>query len=140
MRKFGLAGALTLALLAGLSACSLLRESPAAAQPGSTPNPAFPVVHVTADQVAQAMEEDHFFADYGYTTLLIQGTVLSARRQAGDLVISLDTSVPTKVMCNLGNYAGIVQVGSTVTVQSVYPERDASRQPSAVMIKNCSIP
>jgi hypothetical protein len=125
--------------LASLSACGLLREPQPISQPVILPNPTLPVVRVTADQVARAMEEDRFFADYGQTTLLVQGTVFSVKRQETDLIIGLDTAVPTKVMCDLGSYPGIVHVGATVTVKSAYPQRDASRQASAVMLRNCTI-
>ncbi len=127
-------------LLVILSGCGLLREPRPTVQSIPTPNPTFPVVRVTADQAARAMEQDRFFSDYGQTTLLIQGTVFSVKRQDTDLIIGLDTSVPTKVMCDLGAYLGIVRVGANVTIQSAYPQQDASRQPSAVMIKNCTIP
>ncbi len=130
-----------LLVVANLSACSYLREPRPNAPPLATPNVAFPVVQVSSDQVARAMEADQFFAEYGQVTLLIQGTVLAVKRQDnGDLFITLDTSVQTKVMCNLGHYFGIVRAGTTVTIQSANPQRDASRQPSAVMFNNCTIP
>jgi hypothetical protein len=120
-----------------LSACGLVRDT----QPTPGPvAPPFPVVHVTADHVARAMEEDRFFSDYGQTTLRIEGTVFSVNRQETDLIIGLDTSVPTKVMCDLGNYFGIIRVGASIIVQSAYPQRDASRQGSVLMLKNCTIP
>ena len=127
-------------LLLFLSACSWLREPAPTPLPADRPNPDFPVVHVTADQVAQAMEQDRFYSDYGFTTLLIEGPVASVRRQGTDLIVRLDTAFETKVVCNLGGYVGIVRAGTTITVRSVYPQRDVSRQPLAVMIENCTIP
>ncbi|MGB8646207.1 MAG: hypothetical protein WCF84_13295 [Anaerolineae bacterium] len=127
-------------VLASLSGCAWLREPLPTAPPVASPNPTFPVVQVTADQIARAMEEDRFFAEYGQTTLRIQGTVFSVKRQDADLVVGLDTTVTTKVMCDLGNYFGIVRVGATITIQSAYPQQDASRQASAVMFRNCTIP
>jgi hypothetical protein len=132
-------GFIILALVT-LSACKLQREPQPTAQPAYLPNPTLPVVHLTADQVARAMEEDRFFSDYAQTTLLIQGTVYSVKRLEGHLIIGLDTTVSTKVMCDLGAYFGIVHLGALVTVQSTNPQRDASRQGSAVMLKNCTIP
>ncbi len=132
--------AIVLLLLAILAACQYLREPNPAAPPVASPNPAFPVVHLTADEAAQAMEQDRFFSTYGQSTLLIQGTVSATRRQDADLFVTLGTTVPTKVICDLPNYLGIVRVGDTVTVQAAYPQRDASRQGSTVMIKNCAIP
>ncbi len=127
--------------LASLSACQYLREPRTTAPPVASPNPALPVVHATADQVARAMQADEFFSEYGQSTLLIQGTVFSVKRQDNsDLIIGLDTTVPTKVMCNLGRYLGIVRVGTIITIQSAYPQRDASRQASSIMFNNCTIP
>jgi len=123
-------------LFTSLAACGGLREP----QPAAQPNPILPIVHVTSDQIARAMQEDRFFAVYGQTTLLIQGTVLSVNQQGNDLVVALDTSLSIKVLCDIGSQSAAVHVGDTITVKSAYPERDASRQPSAVMLKNCSIP
>ncbi len=132
--------AIILLLLAMLSACQYLREPSPTPAPIPSPNPAYPVVHLTADQAARAMEDDEFFSDYGQSTLLIQGTVSATRRQDADLLITLDTTVPTKITCDLANYLGIVRVGDTVTIQSAYPRRDASRQGSTLMLKNCTLP
>ncbi len=129
-----------IALVASLAACSLMREPQPVSQPNATLPIVFPTVHATADQVARAMQEDHFFSDYGQTTLLVQGTVSSVNTQDNDVIVALETSVPTKVLCDLGDHPTTVQVGDSITVKSDYPQRDASRQSFAVMLKNCSIP
>jgi hypothetical protein len=129
-----------IALLTSLAACTLLREPQRIAQPNVTPRIVFPAVHVTADQVARAMQEDHFFADYGQTTLFVQGIVLSVNQQNNDLVVELDTSIPTKLLCDTGGHLSTVHIGDTIIVKSDFPQRDASRQTSAVMLRNCSIP
>jgi hypothetical protein len=134
VRRHGGRGAVLALLLANLAACGLLRE------PLPTPRPTAAAIGVTADQVAQAMEADQFYATYGQTTLLIQGTVASVNQQPNHLILELATRVPTRVLCDLGNQAASAKVGDTITVVSANPERDVSRQASAVMIKNCSIP
>ena len=116
-----------------LSACGLLRESLA------TPRPTT-VAQVTAEQVAQAMDEDRFYATYGQTTLLIQGTVAAVDQQPDDFVVTLATSVRTKVLCDLGNNAPGVKVGEAITVRSANPEKDVARQDAAVLIHNCTLP
>lgn len=127
------AAVLLLSLVASLSACGLLRE------PLPTPVPTT-VVRVTADQVAQAMEADEFWTTYGHGALLIQGTVASVNQQPNHFILELATSVPTTVLCDLGKQAASAKVGDTITVESANPEQDVLRQPSAVMIQNCTLP
>jgi hypothetical protein len=122
-----------LVLLICLPACGLLRE------PLATPRPTS-VVQVTADQVAQAMDGDHFYATYGQTTLLIQGTVAAIDPQPGHFILTLATSGSTQVLCDLGNKAPTVKTGDSVTVRSADPEKDIARQDAGVLIRNCTVP
>ena len=116
-----------------LSACGLLREPLATPQPTS-------VVQVSADQVAQAMDDDRFYATYGKTTLLIQGTVAAIDPQPQHFVLTLATSGSTQVLCDLGNQSAPIKAGDSVTVRSADPENDVARQDSGVLIHNCTIP
>jgi hypothetical protein len=116
-----------------LPACGLLRE------PVATPRPTT-VAQVTADQVAQAMDEDRFYATYGHSTLLIQGTVAAVDQQPDDFIVTLATGVRTKVLCDLGNKAPAVKVGEAITIRSANPEQDVARRDAAVLIHNCTIP
>jgi hypothetical protein len=120
-------------LLICLSACGLFRE------PLATPRPTT-VAQVTADQVAQAMDDDTFYATYGQTSLLIQGRVAAVDQQANHFIVTLATGVRTKVQCDLGNKAPAVRVGDTITIRSANPEQDVSRLDAAVLIHNCTIP
>lgn len=124
--------------LASLSACAFLREPTPSPQPIVTP--IFPIVRVTADQIARAMEQDQFFSQYGESTLLIQGTILLVNQQDNHFMVELDTTVPTKVWCDLGNHSSVVEAGDRITIQSAFPQRDALRQASALVLRNCSIP
>ncbi len=126
-------------LVVSLAGCDLLREPQVSAPPNATLPIILPTTHLTADEVARAMQEDRFFADYGNNTLLIEGKALSVNRQENDLIVTLDTSVEIKVLCDIGNHSSSVQVGDTVTIKSDLPRRDASRQTSAVLFKNCTI-
>jgi hypothetical protein len=125
--------ALAILLLGNLAACGLLRE------PVATPRPT-PVLSVTADQVAQAMSADEFYSTYGQSTLLIRGIVSSVDPQPDHLIVGLATSGSTAVLCDLGNHPPSVNTGDTITVRSANPEQDVSREQSAVMIHNCSLP
>ena len=129
-------GVIVLVLLAGLAGCGS-RQEPA---PTVRPLPTFPTAHVTADQVARAMQQDAFFANYGQSSLLIQGTVVSIDRRGNDLIVVLDSTVPTKVACDLGNRSSAVRVGETITVLSANPGGDASRDAGMVLLRNCRIP
>jgi hypothetical protein len=120
--------------LLSVSACSALREE----APDGRPTAATPLVRVTADQVATAMQEDHFYSDYRGDTLLVQGTVSHVYQQNSDTVAELRTSAPTKVLCNLGSHSSPVHVGDTLIVSA--SAADAQRQESAVMLVNCSVP
>jgi len=122
-----------LVLLIGLAGCGLLRE------PLATPRPTS-VVQVSADQVAQAMTDDRFYATYGQTTLLIQGTVAAIDRQPGHFIVALTTSGPTQVFCDLGNKTAAVKAGDSITVRSAAPEHDVARQAADVLIHNCALP
>jgi hypothetical protein len=129
-------GLVVLALLAGLAGCQAQQELPRPI----APTPTQPTVHVTADEVAQAMQQDAFFSTYGQDSLLIQGTVVSINRNGSDLIVVLDSAVPTKVECDLGSRESTVQVGETITVLSENPGSDASRDAGMVLLRNCRIP
>jgi predicted small lipoprotein YifL len=131
--RAGSFAACAILLLVGLAACGLFRE------PLATPRPTT-VAQVTADQVAQAMDEDRFYATYGQTTLLIQGTVAAVDQQPDDFIVTLATGVRTKVLCDLGNKAPAVKVGDIIIVRSADPEHDVARRDAAVLIHNCTLP
>jgi hypothetical protein len=120
-----------LVLLLALSACSLLREQV------TSPRPA--VIRASADQIARAMQEDHFFSDYGHNTLIVQGTALAIRLQGARHILELKTNLDTVVLCDFGSQAPVIKAGELVTVES--PDAgQAQRQPNAVLLANCSIP
>ena len=120
-------------LLICLPACGLLREPLATPQPTS-------VVQITADQAAQAMDEDRFWAAYGHTVLLIQGTVAAVDPQPDHFILTLGTNRDTVVLCDLGAKTPAIKAGDTITVRSTDPEKDVARQPGSVLIHNCAIP
>lgn len=123
------------AILTSLAACGARPGAPSTV----LPEPTFPVARVTADQVARAMQQDRFFAAYGRSTLLIQGTVSAVDQRGRDLVVELGTSGPARVQCDLGARVSTVRVGDAITVESVNPQRDVSRVGAAVLLRNCTI-
>jgi len=116
----------------GLAACSLFRQTVSEA----TPTPL--TAQVTADQIAIAMQEDHFFSDYRSETLFVQGTIASVSQQGGSTTVVLSTSVATAVWCDLGAQTTALHAGDAVTVSA--PSAAAQRANNAVLLKNCTIP
>jgi hypothetical protein len=125
--------ALIILLLVGsavLSACGLLR------QPVPTPTPQ--VLHVTADEIALAMQEDHFYSDYDPYALVVQGVVTDVRREGKDYILEIATQIDTKVLCDVGSQAPGAKTGDSIQVFT--PQgRQAQRQPNAVLLIDCSI-
>ena len=124
--------ALVLLLSFTLAGCGVLRE------PSPTPAPTT-VAQVTADQVAQAMEADSFYATYGHTTLLVSGTVAGVDPGPGHFIITLGTNETTQVLCDLGGQSPAIKFGDTLTVRSADPENDVLRQNGDVIIQNCTL-
>jgi hypothetical protein len=124
---------ISLLILTGLTACglsSVLRQG--------TPTPA-PVrdVQVTADQAAQAMQQDEFFSTFRGQRLIVQGKVRSVIHTNSSTQIELDTNLPIKVLCDLGSQPTQAQPGDAITVQA--QAADAERAPSAVVLKKCAV-
>lgn len=121
-------------LLAGsytLSGCGLLRQQVA------TPTPQ--VKQVTADEIALAMQEDHFYSDYNPYALEVQGVVMDVRQANNDYILELATQIDTKVLCDFGSQAPNAKKGASVVVYS--PDAHAAqRQNNAVLLVDCSIP
>jgi hypothetical protein len=125
---------LLILLLAGsytLSACSLLRQQVA--------TPTAQVVHVTADEIALAMQEDHFYSDYDPDALMVQGMVTDVRQVNKDYILEMATQIDTKVLCDFGSQAPNAKKGDSIEVFSPQASQ-AQRQPNAVLLVNCSIP
>jgi hypothetical protein len=120
-------------LLAGsntLSGCGLLRQQVA------TPTPQ--VVQVTADEIALAMQEDHFYTDYNPYALEVQGVVTDVRQVNKDYVLELATQINTKVLCDFGGQAPKAKKGDSVEVYC--PDaHGAQRQNNTVFLVNCTI-
>jgi hypothetical protein len=128
-----------LAFLAGLLALAVGCRLSRPASPAASPAPDAVVTTVTADDVARAMQEDRFFAQYGQTPLRIDGTVLAVTKDGNGRGVELNTSVSTKVWCDTASMTPAIEVGSTLTVLSMNPRSDASRDGPAIRIANCIV-
>jgi hypothetical protein len=96
------------------------------------------IKRVTPDQAATAMKGDHFYSDYGASTLLIKGTVSSVYKTSDDLVVTFQTNSSFKTICDFGNSSAAIQPRDTITALS--EGGSAKRQQSAVLLTNCVIP
>lgn len=122
-----------LPLVAGLLAgCGLFREL----VPVATPGPET-ILRISADQAAQAMQEDHFFYDYNPYTLLVQGSLAALTPQGTGTRLELKTSLPTKVLCDLQDHPAGLQIGDVLTISA--PAAQAQRANGAVLFKPCEI-
>ena len=92
---------------------------------------------VTAEQVARAMQEDHFFSDYRGETLLVQGTVASVEQKNGETLIRLGTGLPTDVVCDVGTAATPVKAGDSLTAKA--QADDAQRSSGSVLLRPCAV-
>ena len=130
-RKFAILP-LLFALGSILTACSLLRATRLTPTPVPTT-----IAHVTADEIARAMQEDRFYSDYRGLILSVQGTVASISQQGNQWLVQLKTTTSAEAFCELGDQAPSLHVGDAVTVQAA--ARDAQRDGSSVILKNCLI-
>ncbi len=117
-------------LVAAVAGCSVLRQS------SPTPTP-LPPVTVTAEQVARAMQQDEFYSDYRGATLLVQGTVSTVEQRNGETLIWLGTTIPTKVVCDVGKASTSAKAGDTLTAKA--QAADAQRSTDAVLLKPCEV-
>ena len=122
---------LLLASSGGLAACGLLRQQ--------VPTPQLKVKHVTADEIALAMQEDHFYSDYNPYSLIVQGVVTDVRLENKDYMLEMATQIDTKVLCDFGSQAPNAKAGDSIEVLSLHANQ-AQRQPNAVLLVDCSIP
>ena len=98
---------------------------------------ALQVTHVTPGQIATAMEEDRFFADYRERTLLVTGTVESVTGDAGGEVVRFRAASRFAALCDLRDRTSEVRRGLRITV--VAEGATAERQSAAVMLRNCHL-
>ena len=92
----------------------------------------------SASELAQAMQDDHFYSDYRESALIVRGTVSSVSAQRGHEIVELDTGLSTAVLCDLGTVQDSMHAGEVVTVLA--EGATAERQTSAVMLRGCGIP
>jgi hypothetical protein len=97
------------------------------------------IKRVTATDIANAMKDDHFYSDYGQSTLLLDGTVVSVSTRGNDLIAEFKTNSAYQALCDLGAHsASGPHVGDRILV--IAEGASGERQPSAVLLHNCVVP
>lgn len=96
------------------------------------------IKRVTATEIANAMKDDRFYADYGQSTLLVNGTVSSLSMRGSDVIAELTKDSSFQALCDLGAHPFISRTGEWITV--IAEGAGAERQPSAVFLHDCVAP
>jgi len=96
------------------------------------------IKRVTPKQLSAAMAGDHFYSDYRESTLLVTGTAASIRRSGNSAIVTFATGSSFKTLCDFASYTGEIQTGDII--KAISEGALAERQPSAVLLKNCTTP
>lgn len=99
---------------------------------------AMTVQRATPHQLAEAMKDDRFYADYRKSALLVSGTVASVGRRGGHLIVGFRTDSSFGASCDLGAESVAPRVGETFAVLTV--GQAAERLPAAVLLRGCVVP
>jgi hypothetical protein len=95
------------------------------------------VVEATPDQLAAAMQSDHFYADYNEHTLLVNGLVASLTSGGGGGELQFQTQGTFTTSCAFDQYPATVHAGDTIVV--VTEGATAERLTSGVRLKGCQL-
>jgi hypothetical protein len=99
---------------------------------------ALTVQRATPRQLAEAMKGDHFFSDYGRSSLIVTGTVSGVSRRDGDIVVAFTSGSSYGASCDLGTASLAPRVGESLTV--VAPGGAAERLPAGVILRDGIVP
>jgi hypothetical protein len=95
------------------------------------------ITRATPDQLANAMQQDAFFSDYGASTLFIDATVASVFSRAGATSLTLVTTSSFTLVCDLGQVSATTHAGDAVIL--VADGAAARRQSGGVVLGGCAI-
>lgn len=91
---------------------------------------------VSLSQLAEAMQQDHFYHSYGDTTLLFSGQVANVQQSnKGMLVATFQTATSYSVSCEFPN-DGQIKKGDNLYVAA--PGGSAERQTNGVLLHKCT--
>jgi hypothetical protein len=94
-------------------------------------------VDVSASTAARAMQDDHFYSDYGDKVLVVHGTVANVQNTTGGRRIALRTDATFGLTCLIPSPAAGPQptVGANVSVVAL--GGSAQRESSSVDLPDC---
>ncbi|HEY5137253.1 MAG TPA: hypothetical protein VIJ41_15790 [Candidatus Nanopelagicales bacterium] len=96
-------------------------------------------VDVSAGDAAQAMQDDHFFSDYGGKILVVHGPVASVHATGSGYTVSMGTGTSFGLTCTITSPAGVGQPATGPVITMVAPGGTAQREPSSVDLPDCRI-
>ena len=96
------------------------------------------IQEVTPTQIANAMQEDRFFAEYRERTLLVTGAVTSLSADKHGERVRFRTRSRFGALCDLRGRIRGVRPSARITV--IAEGATAERQSAAVMLRNCRLP
>jgi hypothetical protein len=94
---------------------------------------------VSASAAARAMQDDHFYSDYGDKVLVVEGTVATVESAAGGPHVALRTDTAFGLTCTVSGPAGGSQLSVGAVVSLVAIGGTAQREPSSVNLPDCRI-
>ncbi len=95
------------------------------------------VYEATPGQLAAAMQNDEFYADYNEDTLVVRGQIASLTEDGVGAVMQFQTPGAFTTRCQLEHYPMTVHPGDTISVLA--QGATAERLASAVLLRGCSL-
>lgn len=95
------------------------------------------VVAATPDQLAAAMQGDHFYSDYNEHTVLVHGVVASLTSDGSGAMLQFQTQGLFTTRCHVDTYPATIRSGDTISV--VAEGAAAQRLTSAVLLMGCRV-
>jgi hypothetical protein len=96
-------------------------------------------VDVSASTAARAMQDDHFYSDYGDKVLVVQGTVAEVQSTAGGPQAALRTDAAFGLTCTITGPEAGPQLSVGAVVSFVAIGGTAQREPSSVSLPDCRL-
>lgn len=93
------------------------------------------IQQATPDELATAMANDEFYADYFENTLLVRGSVASVASDGYGGVIEFQSQGAFKTRCQFDQYPATIHAGDTISV--VTQGATAVRLTSVVLLRGC---
>ena len=91
------------------------------------------IQRVTPAEMADAMQQDNFYSNYGGAALLFSGTITSINEKNGMSLAVINTGRPYSVTCQ---FTTPVSSGETISIAA--PGGSAERLPQGVLLHNCT--